>query len=155
MNSPPAEKCLGAASDKPSRPRPVLMIPLRRCGSHALRLRLNNSKEFFSPYPLHIVDFMPLVPRYGDLEDDEAYFRLVVDIIGLQSASMVKWKDMVFDPVEIFEVIKHQKRSVHKILWELLMRAGEHHQATIVMDKSLDSVRYAEELFDLFPDMLT
>ena len=93
MNSPPAEKCLGAASDKPSRPRPVLMIPLRRCGSHALRLRLNNSKEFFSPYPLHIVDFMPLVPRYGDLEDDEAYFRLVVDIIGLQSASMVKWKD--------------------------------------------------------------
>lgn len=154
MNSPPAEKCLGAASDKPSRPRPVLMIPLRRCGSHALRLRLNNSKEFFSPYPLHIVDFMPLVPRYGDLEDDEAYFRLVVDIIGLQSASMVKWKDMVFDPVEIFEVIKHQKRSVHKILWELLMRAGEHHQATIVMDKSLDSVRYAEELFDLFPDML-
>ena len=24
-----------------ARPRPVMMIPLRRCGSHALRLRLN------------------------------------------------------------------------------------------------------------------
>ena len=154
MNLPQTEKSLTAPANKLSRPRPVLMIPLRRCGSHALRLRLNNSKDFFSPYPLHIIDFMSLLPRYGNLDDDEAYFRLVVDIIGLQSASMVKWKDMVFDPVEIFEAIKDQKRSVHKILWELLLRAGEQHHATIVMDKSLDSVCYAEELFDLFPDML-
>ncbi|MCU6434887.1 sulfotransferase [Undibacterium sp. Jales W-56] len=136
------------------RPKPVLMIPLRRCGSHALRLRLNNSKEFYSPYPLHIVDFIPLVPRYGDLSDDRAYFQLIVDVIGLQSASMVKWKNIVFDPVEIFEALRNQKRSVHKILWELLLRAGEQHQATVVMDKSLDSVHYAEELFELFPDML-
>ena len=53
-----------------SRPLPLLMIPLRRCGSHALRLRLNASPSFHSPYPLHIVDFMPLVPMYGDLSDD-------------------------------------------------------------------------------------
>ncbi len=154
MNFPHTDKNLQVAPVSSTRPRPVLMIPLRRCGSHALRLRLNNSQEFFSPYPLHIIDFMPLVPRYGDLSNDDAYFRLVVDIVGLQSASMVKWKDIVFDPVEIFESIKDQKRSVHKILWELLLRAGEQHHATVVMDKSLDSVRYAEELFDLFPDML-
>ncbi len=137
-----------------SRPRPVLMIPLRRCGSHALRLRLNNSPQFYSPYPLHIVDFMPLLERYGDLADDKAYFKLVVDIIGLQAASMVKWKDIVFDPVEIFEALREQTRSVHRILWELLLRSGEQHQASIVMDKSLDSVHYAEELLSLFPDML-
>ncbi len=154
MNFPHTDKNLQVAPVSSTRPRPVLMIPLRRCGSHALRLRLNNSQEFFSPYPLHIIDFMPLVPRYGDLSNDDAYFRLVVDIVGLQSASMVKWKDIVFDPVEIFESIKDQKRSVHKILWELLLRAGEQHHTTVVMDKSLDSVRYAEELFDLFPDML-
>ncbi|MES2047610.1 MAG: sulfotransferase [Pseudomonadota bacterium] len=154
MNFPRDDKILQIEPTGPSRPRPVLMIPLRRCGSHALRLRLNNSEEFFSPYPLHIVDFLPLLPRYGDLANDEAYFRLVVDVIGLQAASMVKWKDIVFDPVEVFESIRQQKRSVHKILWELLLRAGEQHHATVVMDKSLDSVRYVEELFDLFPDML-
>ncbi len=143
----------GAAPVKP-RPRPVLMIPLRRCGSHALRLRLNNSKEFYSPYPLHIVDFMPLLARYGDLSDDKAYFKLVVDIVGLQAASMVKWKDIVFDPVEIFEALRTQTRSVHRILWELLLRSGERHHATVVMDKSLDSVHYADELLSLFPDML-
>ena len=140
--------------EKNGRPRPVLMIPLRRCGSHALRLRLNNSPEFYSPYPLHIIDFMPLLPHYGNLNDDEHYFRLLVDVIGLQSASMVKWKDIVFDPAELFEALKDQPRSVHRILWELLLRAGELHQARIVMDKSLDSVRYADELMKLFPDML-
>lgn len=140
--------------NQPKRPKPVLMIPLRRCGSHALRLRLNNSPQFYSPYPLHIVDFMPLVAKYGDLSVDRQYFQLIVDVIGLQSVSMVKWKDITFDPVEIFEKIQHEPRSVHRILGELLLRAGEQHGASVVMDKSLDSVRYAEELLSLFPDML-
>ncbi|WP_295500487.1 sulfotransferase, partial [uncultured Ralstonia sp.] len=137
-----------------SRPRPVLMIPLRRCGSHALRLRLNFNADFYSPYPLHIVDFMPLVPLYGDLEDDRTYFRLVTDVIGLQAASMVKWPGVVFDPVEVFEAIRYEARSVHRIVWELLLRAGEQHGARVVMDKSLDSVHYADALMSLFPDML-
>lgn len=148
MNGVPHYASTGA------RPRPVLMIPLRRCGSHALRLRLNFSPEFYSPYPLHIVDFMPVVPLYGDLNDDRAYFRLVVDVVGLQAASMVKWPGVVFDAVEIFEAIRHEPRSVHRIVWELLLRAGEQRGARVVMDKSLDSVHYADELMRLFPDML-
>ena len=137
-----------------ARPRPVLMTPLRRCGSHALRLRLNFSPDFYSPYPLHIVDFMPLLDLYGDLHADAAYFQMVIDVIGLQTASMVKWDDMVFDPVTIFESIKDRPRSVHAILWELLLQSGETHHARVVMDKSLDSVHYAEELIHLLPDIL-
>lgn len=136
-----------------NRPRPILMIPLRRCGSHALRLRLNFNAKFYSPYPLHIVDFMPIVPLYGDLDDDHAYFRLVADVIGLQAVSMVKWLDAVFDPVDVFESIRHEPRSVHRIVWELLLRAGERQGAQVVMDKSLDSIHYADELMTLFPDM--
>jgi len=134
-------------------PRPVLMIPLRRCGSHALRLRLNLNPHFYSPYPLHIVDFMPLVPLYGNLADDHAYFQLVADVIGLQAMSMVKWPGVVFDPVEIFERIRHETRNIHRIVWELLMDAGRHHGAQVVMDKSLDSVHYADTLMTLFPTM--
>ena len=136
------------------RPRALLMVPLRRCGSHALRLRLNFNTEFYSPYPLHIVDFMPLLPLYGDLAEDRNYFELVVDVVGLQAASMVKWPDVVFDPTEIFAAIKGETRSVHRVVWELLLQAGEHHGARIVMDKSLDSVHYADQLIDLFPNML-
>ena len=136
------------------RPRPVMMIPLRRCGSHALRLRLNMSPQFYSPYPLHIVDLMPLVPLYGDLRDDRSYFRMVTDVVGLQAVSMVKWPGMVFDPVEIFETIRNQPRSIHRVVWELLLRAGERQHAGVVMDKSLDSVHYADQQMELYPDML-
>lgn len=136
------------------RPRPILMVPLRRCGSHALRLRLNFNEKFYSPYPLHIVDFMPLVPLYGDLSDDKNYFRLVVDVVGLQSSGVVKWTDIVFDPIAIFDAIGTEQRSVHRIVWELLLRAGEKRGAHVVMDKSLDSVHYAKELLTLFPNML-
>lgn len=138
----------------PARPRPVMMIPLRRCGSHALRLRLNMAPQFYSPYPLHIVDFMPLLPQYGDLRDDRNYFRLVTDLCGLQAVSMVKWPHMTFDPVEIFETLRRQPRSIHRIHWELLLRAAEHQGASVAMDKSLDNVHYADELMALFPDML-
>jgi hypothetical protein len=136
-------------------PKPVLMIPLRRCGSHALRLRLNANPEFFyAPYPLHIVDFMPLVELYGDLRDDRAYFQMVVDVVGLQAVSMVKWPNVVFDPVNVFDAIKDEPRSVHRIVWELLFQCGIKHGAKVVMDKSLDSVHYAADLLKLFDDML-
>lgn len=137
-----------------SRPRPVLMIPLRRCGSHALRLRLNFNPEFYAPYPLHIVDFMPLVELYGDLANDRAYFQLVIDVIGLQTVSMVKWSDVVFEPQEIFNAVKDGPRSVHRVLWEMLFQAGAKQGARVVMDKSLDSVHYAGELMSLFDDLL-
>ncbi|MEO1672514.1 MAG: sulfotransferase [Cyanobacteria bacterium J06631_2] len=147
MNSLPVES-------EVSRPRPVLMTPIRRCGSHALRLRLNLSADFYSPYPMHLVDFMPLVDLYGDLNNDWSYFQLVVDLVGLQNATMVKWDGVALDPVRVFEAIKDRSRSVHRVAWEMLLQAGEIHQAKVVMDKSLDNVYYASELIDLFDDML-
>ena len=135
-------------------PRPVLMIPLRRCGSHALRLRLNANTDFYAPYPLHIVDFMPLLSMYGDLNNDDSYFQLITDVIGLQTGLMVKWPDISLDPVEIFDAIKDEPRSIHRAIWELLFVVGRKQGASVVMDKSLDSVFYADELLKIFPDML-
>ena len=134
-------------------PRPVLMIPLRRCGSHALRLRLNKNPDFYAPYPLHLVDFMPLLELYGDLSDDNNYFQLINDVIGLQSGLMVKWPDIALDPVDIFEKIKDEPRSIHRITWEMLFEVGRKQNASVVMDKSLDSVYYADDLLKLFPEM--
>ena len=139
---------------KTSRPRPVLMTPIRRCGSHALRLRLNLSPDFYSPYPLHIIDFMPLVELYGELNNDWSYFQLVLDLVGLQNATMIKWDGVALDPNKIFASIKDESRSPHRIAWEMLFQAGKEHQAKVVMDKSLDNVYYADELIDLFDDML-
>jgi sulfate adenylyltransferase len=137
-----------------NRPLPVLMTPLGHCGGHALQLRLNINPDFYAPYPLHIADFAPLVKLYGDLRDDKRYLQLTMDTIGLQTSSMVKWPDVVFDPVEIFESIKNEPRSIHRILWELLFQAGAKQGTRVVMDRSLDSIHYAAELTALFDDML-
>ena len=131
---------------KSARPRPVLMTPIRRCGSHALRLRLNLSPDFYSPYPLHIIDFMPLVELYGDLNNDWSYFQLVLDLVGLQNATMIKWDGVALDPNKIFAAIKDESHSPHRIAWEMLLQAGEQHQAKVVMDKSLDNVYYEDFL---------
>jgi hypothetical protein len=97
---------------------------------------------------------MPLMELYGDLRDDKTYFQLVLDVVGLQTVSMVKWPDVVFDPVEIFESIKQEKRSVHRVVWELLFQAAKKRGARVVMDKSLDSVQYADTVMELFDELL-
>lgn len=134
-------------------PTPLLMIPLRRCGSHALRLRLNFNPDFYSPYPIHLVEFMPLLPCYGDLDDDYNYFQLIVDLVGLQTATMVKWDGVALDPVQLFSALSTRPRSVHAVVWEMLFSAGRAHGARVVMDKSLESVHYAEELIAQIPGM--
>lgn len=97
---------------------------------------------------------MPLVDLYGDLSNDWSYFQLVLDLVGLQNATMVKWDGVALDPVRVFEAIKSSSRSVHRVAWEMLFQAGQIHDAKIVMDKSLDNVYHAEELIELFDDML-
>ena len=138
---------------KPKQAKLVQMIPIRRCGSHAIRLRLNFSPEFYSPYPLHIVDFMPLAELYGDLSDDFTYFQLIIDLVGLQNATMIKWDGVALDPVKIFEALKNSFRSVHAVVWQMLRQAGKQYNAKVVMNKSLDNVHYAEELISLFPNI--
>lgn len=146
------------SSTQIQKPQPVLMIPLRRCGSHALRLRLNMNSDFYSPYPLHIVDFMPLKPLYGSLMDDAKYFQLITDLVGLQAFSLVPWKVIFFEPSMIFERLKRKPenypRSIHTVIWEMLFMAGEQLGARVVMDKSLDNVHYWRELLELFPEMV-
>ena len=137
-----------------SRPRPILMTPIRRCGSHALRLRLNFSPCFYSPYPLHIIDFLPLMPLYGDLNDDDIYFPLVLDLIGLQNSNMRRWDKIALDPATIFEAVKNLPRSPQAIAWEMLFFAGKQNNAKVIMDKSLDNIYMFEELISLFDDIL-
>eukprot|EP00775_Hariotina_reticulata_P005627 gene5627-5866_t len=148
------ENDVSQRQDDKQHPRLVLMVPLRRCGSHALRLRLNASSAFHSPYPLHIVDFMPLLPLYGDLDNDRNYFQLVVDVVGLQAASIVKWNDSC-NPIELFQTTKSARpRSIHRLVGEMLLQSAINAGATVAMDKSLDSIYYAEEMMDIYPDML-
>lgn len=129
----------------------VLMVPLRRCGSNAIRLRMNLHPDFYSPYPLHLCDMKEEGKTYTD---DLDYFQLIVDMVGLQRHSLVSWEDLLFDPVEIFKNIKDKPRSIYKIYWEMLSQVGKKKNARVVMDKCQDSVCDFEEMIGLFPEML-
>jgi hypothetical protein len=128
------------------------MTPLQRCGSHAIRLRLSQNPRFYSPHPLNITDFMPLSSHYGEL-DDEMYFQLVLDLVGFQNVNMVKWPNVVLDPVTIYEAVADRQRSVHTVFWEMMLQAAEQRGARVVMDKSCESVQFAEQYLDLLPEL--
>lgn len=136
------------------RPCPLLIVPLRCCASHALRERLSASPQFHSPSPLDIVDFLPLVPLYGDLHDDVAYRQMVKDVVGLQAIGTARLPALHCHSDGIFEALREEPRSVHRIVWDLLLRSGELQGASVVMDNSLDNIHHAHDLTELFPDML-
>lgn len=131
----------------------VLMVPLRRCGSNAIRLRMNLHPDFYSPYPLHLCDMIDLEKQYNK-QDDLDYFQMVVDMVGLQRHSLVAWSDIVFDPITIFNKIKDKPRGMYQIYWEMLFQVGEKQNAKVVMDKSQDSICDFENLISLFPDII-
>jgi sulfotransferase family protein len=128
------------------------MTPLQRCGSHAIRLRLAQNPAFYSPHPLNVIDFMPLADLYGELED-ETYFQLIQDLVGLQNVNMVRWPGVVLDPVTLFEALADRPRGVHAVVWEMMTQAAEQHDAAVVMDKSCESVRFAGEYMELLGDL--
>lgn len=127
-----------------------MMVPLRRCGSNAIRLRLNLHPQFYSPYPLHVRDLGG--KQYPT--NVEGHFQMVTDMVSLQKHSLVPWEDVMFDPVDIYESIKDKPASIYQVYWEMLKRVGIAKQASVVMDKSQDSICDFEEIVRLFPEML-
>lgn len=127
-----------------------MMVPLRRCGSNAIRLRLNLHPQFYSPYPLHVRDLEGKQYPVGV----QGHFQMVTDMVSLQKHSLVPWEDVVFDPVDIYESIKDKPASIYQVYWEMLRRVGVAKNVSVVMDKSQDSICDYEEIVRLFPDML-
>ncbi len=140
-------------ADGASMPSPVLMTPLRRCGTHAIRVRLNLNNQFLSPYPLHIIDFMPHVPLYGDLKDDHNFRKLIEDVVKLHNLNLVEWPTSTPRAEQIFDELSNGPRSIHAVTWHILLSAGKEKGVKVVMDKSLDSVEFADELAALLPSM--
>jgi len=137
----------------------VMMVPLRRCGSNAVRLRLDLHPHVFAPYPLHIHDFVPLLPMYGDLTIDENFLRLIIDVVGFLHTSPVRWSSFSPDPLQLYEFLckdKTKKRSLPRIVYEIyrqgaLERGGE---TRVIVDKSQDSVIEWREWIEAVPDIL-
>ncbi|HYC85548.1 MAG TPA: hypothetical protein VEB86_10015, partial [Chryseosolibacter sp.] len=71
---------------------PIQFVGTQRSGSNLLRVMLNQFPEISAPHPPHILKtFFPILPIYGDLEDDANFKTLVIDICEWVNVNPVPW----------------------------------------------------------------
>jgi hypothetical protein len=123
----------------------VQMIGTQRSGSNLLRLMLNQLKEVSAPHPPHILErFIPLLPAYGNLSDEENFSLLVHDVCSLVAYNPVQWKHINLKEDEIIKrCATHSLPSIVKAIYEV---NAENEGANIWMCKSLSNIHFADWL---------
>jgi len=119
------------------------MIGTQRSGSNLLRLMLNQLPEMFAPHPPHILlTFYPLLPVYGNLENEFNFKALIEDVCTLVELNPVLWDDKKFDRAAIFS------RCGKRRLLEIFIRMHEYKCAqknkSVWCCKSLESVIFLD-----------
>lgn len=84
--------------------RPVFLLASERSGTNLLRRRLTESQDvIFGPAPLHFLKHMHYAtPYYGNLKDNDNFFRFIQDGLGLAHHHFSPW-GVDFQPSEIIE----------------------------------------------------
>ena len=131
----------------------VFMIGEQRSGSNLLRLMLEQHPRIAAPHPPHILErMMPLMPGYGDLNDDPAFLLLITDICELIRRNPVTWDDVVLSEKDIFDRCKERSLvAVYSVVMDLF---SEVKNADFWMCKSMQNVRWLEELERYFDEPL-
>jgi|SRR5580658_337230 hypothetical protein len=132
----------------------VTMGPLRRCGSHFLRVRLEANPQCCAPYPLHIIDIMHLLPLYGNLQQPERFRALIRHVVGLRTFVLQKWHGPNPDPDELFYRLREAPRNIHTIALALLRDEAVFKGASVAVDKSLDNILDWKNIVLADPKML-
>lgn len=131
----------------------VFILGSRRSGSNLLRVLLNHSPHLSAPHPPHILHaFTPLLPGYGDLARDEAWNRLVADVVEYANLNPVALleDDSRLDPAPVAA-----RCAGRGLIWlhdaiysEIMERAGK--RAWVC--KSNDNMHYLEAIEAGFAD---
>lgn len=132
-------------------PMSFLMIGTQRSGSNLLRLMLNQIDGIAAPHPPHILQrFMPLVPKYGDLNQADTFRVLVDDVCRLVESNPVAWEGVTLDRDDI--VARCQAPSVVAVFYAIYDILAETWGAKRWCCKSLANVFYLPEINDYSPD---
>ena len=80
----------------------IQFIGTQRSGSNLLRTMLNQLPEIAAPHPPHILKtFEPILPIYGDLNDNTNFESLVNDVCLWVELNPVSWQSSKFDRAKI------------------------------------------------------
>jgi hypothetical protein len=122
----------------------VFMIGTQRSGSNLLRLMVNQAPTIAAPHPPHILErFTPLLPAYGDLQDEANFERLVDDVVRLVEVNPVSW-GVSFDRAAIRR--RCRDNSPVAVFGAVMDHMAESHGKPDWMCKSLANVHFLPEI---------
>ncbi len=104
---------------------PLFIIGTERSGSNLLRLQLDAHPRIAVPHPPHLVRyFKPLQRRYGDLESEPAFRRLVSDVRALLETHVYPWEV----PIDWDRLVREARpRDVFGVQYALYGQYAEAH----------------------------
>lgn len=124
---------------------PLLIIGTQRSGSNLLRLILNQSPGIEAPHPPHILQtFSPLLPAYGNLDDEFNFRQLVSDVTGFVKVNPVRWRTIELDYEEVFN--RCSNRSLVEIYRVIYTMKAELKGARYWCCKSMANVYHIPEI---------
>ena len=123
----------------------IQIIGTQRSGSNLLRVMLNQLPEIVAPHPPHILqNFLPIIDKYGNLQNDHNYKQLIEDVCRFVELNPVPWTGIDLIRADIFAGSK--TRSVYEI-FRLVYEAYTHSQkGSIWCCKSMTNVNYVTEI---------
>ncbi|WP_281501853.1 sulfotransferase [Aliiroseovarius sp. F20344] len=124
---------------------PFFLIGTQRSGSNLLRIMLNQSPEIVAPHPPHILERLwPLLADYGDLQDPNAFSRLVEDVCLLVETNPVSWKLGTIDRAALEQTCS--ERSLVAVYFAVHNLLARNNMSKDWMCKSLANVHFADEI---------
>jgi len=126
----------------------VFMVGEQRSGSNLLRLILNESKEIAAPHPPHILQRLMPVVADKDLSNESLFKELIEHVCQLVEANPVQWEGIHFDRVDIFQ--RCREKSLIAVFGAIMDVYAEVHKASTWVCKSLQNIRWADQLDEYF-----
>lgn len=128
---------------------PFFMIGTQRSGSNLLRLMLDQLPEVSAPHPPHILQRLtPILPGYGDLNDEASFMRLVDDVCQLVELNPVPWEGVTLDRAHVARRCKeHSLIAVMGAVYDIMAMA---HEARTWCCKSLANIHHMDEIENHF-----
>jgi len=122
----------------------VFMIGTQRSGSNLLRLMVNQAPTIAAPHPPHVMErFTPLLPAYGDLQNESNFERLIDDVVRLVEVNPVSW-GVTFDRDDIRQ--RCRDNSLVAVFGSVMDHMAESHGKPDWMCKSLANVHFLPEI---------
>lgn len=128
----------------------LFMVGEQRSGSNLLRIMLGQADEIAAPHPSHVLQrMMPLLPLYGNLEDQDTFAMLVDDVCRLIETNPVAWENITtFDREDVMH--RCQARSLIAVFGAVMDIYAQANGKSKWLCKSMTYIKYADALNDYF-----